>query len=155
MDFTFIEEQETIAKLARDICERRAAPERLTELESGEVRYDAALWKELASVDLLGTALPESLGGNGGGFVELGVLLAEVGWRVAPVPVYATLGLGADPIARHGTPEQQRRFLPAVVAGETVLSAGLSEPGRSDPTLTFCKPATTPRRERWQWRVGR
>jgi len=149
MDFTFTEEQETISKLARDIFERRAAPEHLSELEAGEVRYDAALWEELASVDLLGTALPESLGGNGGGFVELAVLLAEVGWSVAPVPVYATLVLGADPIARHGRPEQQRRFLPGVVAGERILSAGLSEPGRSDPRA----PATTARRDGSRWRL--
>ena len=80
MDFTFTEDQETIAKLARDLFERRATPDRLTELESGDVRYDAALWQELAAADLLGTALPESLGGSsgpGGGFVELGVLLAR------------------------------------------------------------------------------
>ena len=90
MDFTFTEEQETVAKVARDLFERRAAPEHLTELEAGDSRFDDALWKELAAVDLLGAALPESVGGNGGGFVELGVLLAEVGWSVAPVPVNAT-----------------------------------------------------------------
>src|SRR3974377_819343 len=109
MDFTFTEEQETIAKLARELFERRATPERLAELEAGEPRRDAARWKELAAVDLLGTALPEAFGGScvsGGGFVELGVLLAEVGFSVAPVPAYATLVLGADPIARHGSPEQ-------------------------------------------------
>lgn len=149
MDFTFTEEQETISKLARELFERRATPVRLTELEAGESRYDAALWKELASVDLLGTALPESVGGNGGGFVELGVLLAEVGWSVAPVPAYPTLLLGADPIARHGTPEQQRRFLPGVIEGTRILSAGLQEPGRSDPT----QPATTARRDGANWRL--
>ena len=149
MDFTFTEEQETIAKLARDLFERRAAPEHLTELEAGDIRYDDALWKELAGVDLLGAALPESVGGNGGGFVELGVLLAEVGWSVAPVPVYATLVLGADPIARHGNPEQQQRFLPGVVSGERILTAGLAEPGRSDPTV----PATTARRDGAGWRL--
>ncbi|OBJ54354.1 acyl-CoA dehydrogenase family protein [Mycobacterium sp. 1423905.2] len=148
MDFTFTEEQETIAKLARDIFERRATPERLSELESG-IRYDTALWQELAAVDLLGTAMPESLGGNGGGFVELGVLLAEVGWSVAPVPAYATLVLGADPIVRHGTAEQQRRFLPDVVAGQRILTAGLVEPSRSDPTT----PATTARRDGTHWRL--
>ncbi|MGA9680033.1 MAG: acyl-CoA dehydrogenase family protein, partial [Mycobacterium sp.] len=113
------------------------------------IRYDDALWKELAAVDLLGTALPESMGGNGGGFVELGVLLAEVGWSVAPVPVYATLLLGADPIARHGNPEQQQRILPGVVSGERILTAGLAEPGRSDPTV----PATTARRDGPNWRL--
>jgi 3-oxocholest-4-en-26-oyl-CoA dehydrogenase beta subunit len=149
MDFTFTEEQETIAKLAREIFELRATPERLTELEAGETRHDPALWAELAAVDLLGTALPEAFGGNGGGFVELAVLLAEVGWSVAPVPAYATLVLGADPIARHGSAEQQRRFLPGVVAGTRILSAGLQEPGRSDPT----RPSTKALRDGPNWRL--
>jgi hypothetical protein len=149
VDFTFTEEQETIRKLAADVFERRATPERLTELEAGEFRYDAELWKELAGVDLLGTALPESLGGNGGGFIELGVLLAEVGSAVAPVPAYPTLLLGADPIARHGSPEQQQRFLPGVIDGTCVLSAGLHEPGHSDPS----RPVTTARRDGGTWRL--
>lgn len=148
MDFTFTEEQETIGKLARELFERRATPDRLVELEVG-VRYDEALWKELATVDLLGTALPESVGGNGGGFVELGVLLAEVGWGVAAVPAYATLALGADPIARLGNPEQQHRYLPGVVTGDLILTAGLAEPGRSDPR----SPATTARRDGANWRL--
>ncbi len=149
MDFTFTEEQETIAKLARELFERRATPERLTELETGETRYDPALWQELAAADLLGTGLGEDVGGNGGGFFELGVLLAEVGAAVAPVPAYATLALGADPIARHGSAEQRHRFLPDVVAGKRILSAGLQEPGRSDPT----HPATTARRDGPDWRL--
>jgi 3-oxocholest-4-en-26-oyl-CoA dehydrogenase beta subunit len=149
MDFTFTEEQESISKLARDLFERRATPERLAELEAGQSRYDAALWKELASLDLLGIALPESVGGSGRGFLELGVLLAEVGWSVAPVPAYPTLLLGADPIARHGTSEQQQRFLPGVIDGTRILSAGLNEPGRSDPT----SPATTARRDGPNWRL--
>ncbi|WP_407688932.1 acyl-CoA dehydrogenase family protein [Mycobacterium sp. HUMS_1102779] len=149
MDFAFTEEQETIGKLARDILERRASPERLTELEAGATRHDPGLWRELASADLLGTALPEQFGGNGGGFVELGVLLAEVGWSVAPVPAYATLVLGADPIARHGTAQQRQRFLPDVVAGARILTAGLNEPGRSDPT----NPGTTARRDGPNWRL--
>jgi alkylation response protein AidB-like acyl-CoA dehydrogenase len=149
MDFTFTEEQQTVSKLARDVLERRATPDRLTELEHSETRYDAALWKELAGVDLLGTALPESLGGNGGGFVELGVLLSEMGATVAPVPLYPTLLLGADPIARHGSAEQQQRLLPGVIDGTRILSAGLQEPGNSDPT----HPLTTARRDGDTWRL--
>ncbi|WP_445163980.1 acyl-CoA dehydrogenase family protein [Mycobacterium sp. Dal123C01] len=149
MDFTFTEEQETIRKLARELLERRATPERLTELEAGETGYDAALWKELAAADLLGTGSPESVGGNGGGFVELAVLLAEVGFSVAPVPAYATLVLGADPIARHGSRELQQRFLPGVIAGSRILSAGLQEPGRSDPL----NPSTKALRDGPNWRL--
>ena len=149
MDFTFTEEQETIAKVARQLFEHRATPEHLTELEAGDVRYDAALWRELAGADLLGIALPENLGGSGHGFVELALLLAEVGWSVAPVPVYATLLLGADTIARYGDDAQQQRYLPGVVDGSRLLTAGLTEPGRSDPTA----PATTARRDNGGWRL--
>ena len=129
MDFTFTEEQETIGKVARQLFEHRATPERLTELEAGDVRYDAALWSELATADLLGIALPEDVGGTGHGFLELALLLAEVGAAVAPVPLYATLLLGADTIARYGDERQRQRYLPDVVTGERLLTAGLSEPG--------------------------
>ncbi len=149
MDFTFTEDQETIAKVARQLFEHRATPEHLTELEAGDVRYDAGLWRELASADLLGISLPESVGGSGRGFVELALLLAEVGWSVAPVPVYATLLLGADTIARYGDEAQQKRYLPAVIDGTLLLTAGLTEPGRSDPT----RPATTARRDGDGWRL--
>ena len=149
MDFAFTEEQETIAKVARQLFEHRATPEHLTELEAGEVRYDAALWGELATADLLGIALPENVGGSGRGFFELALLLSEVGWSVAPVPAYATLLLGADTIARYGDDAQQQRCLPDVINGDRILTAALTEPGRSDPTA----PATTARRDGDGWRL--
>jgi alkylation response protein AidB-like acyl-CoA dehydrogenase len=149
MDFTFTEEQETVGKVARQLFEARATPEHLTDLEAGDVRYDAALWGELASADLLGIALPESVGGSGGGFVELGVLLSEVGFNVAPVPVYATLVLGADTIARHGDSALQRQYLPGVVDGSTILTAALAEAGASNPNA----PRTTARADGDVWRL--
>src|SRR3954447_16354815 len=117
MDFTFSEEQDTIAKVARQLFEHRATPEHLSHLEAADVRHDAALWHELATADLLGIALPENVGGSGKGFVELALLLVEVGWSVAPVPVYATLLLGAETIACHGDESQRLRYLPDVVDG--------------------------------------
>lgn len=149
MDFTFTEEQETVAKVARALFEHRATPEVLTDLEAADARHDPALWADLAAADLLGIALPESVGGSGHGFLELALLLTEVGYSVAPVPVYATLLLGADPIARHGTADQQQRYLPDVVAGRRLLTAALTEPGR-DHRLP---PTTTARRDADGWRV--
>ncbi|AKK27651.1 acyl-CoA dehydrogenase family protein [Mycobacterium sp. EPa45] len=150
MDFSFTEDQETVGKVARQLFEHRATPEHLTELESGEVRYDAALWSELASADLLGISLPESVGGSGGGFLELGVLLAEVGWSVAPVPVYSTLVLGADTIARQGDSALKDKYLPGVVDGSTILTAALAEPGNSDPAAPR---VTTAQRDGDGWRI--
>ena len=149
MDFTFSEDQLALGTVARGLFDRRATTDRLTEIETGGTRHDPALWKELADADLLGIALPSSVGGSARGFLDLGVLLAEVGWSVAPVPAYATLVLGADTIVRHGSAEQHQRHLPDVVTGERILTAALTEPGRSDVTV----PMTTARRDGAGWRL--
>jgi 3-oxocholest-4-en-26-oyl-CoA dehydrogenase beta subunit len=149
MDFTFSEDQQALGKIARELFARGATTDRLVEIETADARHDPALWKDLANADLLGIALPESVGGSGRGFLELGILLAEVGWSVAPVPAYATLVLGADAIVRYGSAEQHQRHLPDVIAGNRILTAGLTEPGRSDVTA----PATTARRDGSSWRL--
>lgn len=149
MDFAFTEDQETVGKVARELFERRATPDHLSELENGDVRFDAALWRELAGADLLGIALPEAFGGSDGSFLDLGVLLAEVGRAVAPVPLYATLVLGADTIARHGSSALQQQYLPGVVDGSRILTGALTERGRSDPT----SPQSTARRDGEKWRL--
>jgi alkylation response protein AidB-like acyl-CoA dehydrogenase len=149
VDFTFDEDQVALAKIAREVLDRLATPDRLTELEAEDTRHDPALWKALADADLLGIALPESVGGSGRGFLELAILMSEIGATVAPVPAYATLVLGADAIARHGNPDQIQRHLPGVVTGDRILTAALTEPGHSGTA----KPSTTARRDGEDWRI--
>jgi 3-oxocholest-4-en-26-oyl-CoA dehydrogenase beta subunit len=149
VDFTFSEDQSAIAKIARDLLDRLATPDRLTELESAQIRHDPALWQALADADLLGIALPEAVNGSGRGFLELAILMSEIGATVAPVPAYATLVLGADTIARHGDADQIRRHLSDVVTGERILTAALTEPGHSGTAM----PATTARRDGPGWRI--
>ena len=149
MDFTFDEVQEDLRGLAAKIVGEQVTAERLKELEAGTERIDRKLWSELAKANLLGIGLPEDDGGSGYGIMELGILLEEVGRNVAPVPVLATLVLGALPIARFGTADQRKQLLPGVVDGTTFLTAAMDEPANHDP-LT---PTTTARREGSTWRL--
>ena len=89
-------------------------------------RIDRALWRALADADLLGLAVPESEGGAGHGLMELCLLLEAQGNAVAPVPLWATLVLGALPIAHFGSEAQRARWLPGVVSGDVVLTAALT-----------------------------
>jgi alkylation response protein AidB-like acyl-CoA dehydrogenase len=110
-------------------------PQRVTEAEKSDDRIDRDLWRALADADLLGLAVPESEGGAGHGLMELGLLLEAQGNFVAPVPLWATLVLGALPIARFGSADQRARWLPGVVRGETFLTAALTGSSAS-PTST-------------------
>jgi acyl-CoA dehydrogenase len=149
MDFTFTEEQDAVRELARQVFAGHAPTERVKQIEGSETRVDRDLWRALADAGLLAIAVPEEHGGSGLGLIELGLLLEEQGRRVAPVPLWPTLVLGALPLAEFGTPEQRQRWLPGVAGGEVVLTAALSEPGANDPF----RPQTTASRDGDAWRL--
>lgn len=131
MNFDLDDEQQVISDLAQQIFEGHAPVERVKDIERNHDGFDAALWNELAKANLLGLCLPEDVGGSGFGLVELCLILEQQGRRVAPVPLYATVVLGALPIAEFGTADQ-RGLLDGVISGHTLLSAALSEPGLDD-----------------------
>ena len=70
---------------------------------------------------MLGIAIPEAQGGGGYGFLEAALVLEQIGRTVAPIPYYATVVLGALPIAKFGTDAQKAALLPGVASGETIL----------------------------------
>ncbi len=152
MDFSPSDTQRDIRELAFKLFTAQATPAALKALavDATDEHIHRKLWAELASTGLLGSALPEDLGGSGNGFLELCTLLEECGAAVAPVPLFATLVLGALPIAQFGSDAQKRRFLPGVIAGTTFLTGALTEAGETDPM----RPHTTARAERGGWTLS-
>ncbi len=149
MDFTLDDVQEDVRKLARTLFDDMAIPARITEVEATEDGIDRDLWAELARAQLLGIAFPEDVGGSGHGILELGILLSEMGRRVAPVPLLSTIGLAGLPIAALGTQEQRKRFLVPVLDGTSLLTAALQESARHDPLDV----QTTATRDGSSWRL--
>src|SRR6478752_4728018 len=147
MDFALSEEQQELAGLAARILEDRMDLQHLKERDRSDDWYDLDTWHEFAKANLLGIALPESVGGLGFGFADLCMVLREVGRNVAPLPVISTLVSAALPIARYGTDAQQA-VLSKVVAGELLLTAALVEYGSESET-----PATTAKRDGDGWRI--
>ena len=133
MNFDFSESQEAVASLAEQVFSGSAGSDRVTEVERTAERFDRELWAALAASDLLGVAIGEEYGGLGLGMVETALVLREQGRRVAPVPLWPTLVLGAMPIAEFGSPALRDRWLGAVASGEAVLTGAFSEWGADDP----------------------
>jgi alkylation response protein AidB-like acyl-CoA dehydrogenase len=149
VDFAFDETQEDCRRLARSILDERASLDRIKQVEANEDHIDRELWAELASADLLGLSLPAEVGGSGLSLMELCVVLEEAGRRVAPVPLLATLGMAALPIAHLGDADQRKRLLAPVVDGSSLLTAALEESVGHDPL----SPATTATRDASRWRL--
>jgi alkylation response protein AidB-like acyl-CoA dehydrogenase len=127
MDFTFNEEQQAVREAVDGSMAGLVTPDRVQEVEATEDRFDRELWAALAKADLLGLPIPEAFGGGGYGMVELALILEGQGKVVAPVPLWATLALGAMPLAEFGSTTSKAAILPAVAAGQTVLTAALTD----------------------------
>jgi alkylation response protein AidB-like acyl-CoA dehydrogenase len=149
MDFIFDEEQTAVQEAADGIFAGMVTPDRVHQVEATDERFDRELWAELARADLLGLPVPEAHGGGGLGMVEVALLLEAHGRSVAPLPLWATLVLGAMPIAEFGSVAMTGAVLPGVAAGEVVLSAALADVaadiavgGRGDPSVTASTAST-------------
>jgi 3-oxocholest-4-en-26-oyl-CoA dehydrogenase beta subunit len=126
MDFAFTDEQLAVSETAQGLFAGLVNPDRITAVEQTDDVVDRELWQALAQADLLGLSVPEAQGGGGYGLMELCLLLQAQGNVVAPVPLWATLVLGALPIARYGNEAQQAAWLSGVLAGDVMLSAALT-----------------------------
>ena len=126
MDFTYNDEQKAVVEAVDGIFSGLVTPDRVKAVEASEDRVDRELWAALAQADLVGLSLPEAYGGGGYGMVELAILLEAQGQVVAPVPLWATVALGAMPIAEFGSEALKSDVLPKVVAGEQILTAALA-----------------------------
>lgn len=149
MDFSLTEEQSAVVESARQLFDGHLSDARRTEVESSEDGFDRTLWKGLAAANLLGLAVGPEDGGSGFGFGEVSVLLEEAGRAAAPVPLWASLVLGALPVARFGSAELRSQLLGPMVAGDVVLTAALVEPG-ADPL----SPTTVAKRSGSGWEIS-
>lgn len=148
MDFSLTDEHQAVHDLAEQIFSGQLGQERRKAVDASPERIDRALWSELARAGLLGISLPSAHGGAGLSFLATALLMEVAGRHVAPAPLLPTLVMGALPVARFGADAQQAAILPAVAAGDLILTAALVEPG-ADPRA----PATTARREGQGWRL--
>ncbi|MBY0276063.1 acyl-CoA/acyl-ACP dehydrogenase [Candidatus Binatia bacterium] len=149
MDFALNHEQEQLRDLAQKILADHITQERLRAVESGTEWFDRETWSALARANLVGLAFSEDSGGSGLSLFEAGLVLEQIGRRVAPVPYLTTVVMGGLPIDRFGSAEQKSRLLLPVATGDTVLTAALIEPAGDDGAAL----ATTARKDGAAWRL--
>ncbi|MFV0315761.1 MAG: acyl-CoA dehydrogenase family protein [Microthrixaceae bacterium] len=128
MDFTLDDTETAIAELAAQIIGDASSHEQLRALErSGEPRFDRDLWASLAETGVLGAFVPTGHGGAGLGLVALAATLEAAGRNAAAVPLLVTLAMGVLPMAEFAPGPLAAEVLPAVAAGEMVLTAAWHE----------------------------
>ena len=108
MDFSYTETQQELVDLTRQILGDRMTLEHLKTVERSADGLDRATWLEFAKANLLGIAIPEDQGGLGLGFLDLCLVLREVGKHVAPLPLVPCLVSAAMPCMQFAMTRQMQ-----------------------------------------------
>ncbi len=136
MDFAFSPEQEELRRTVRQFLDKTSPETEVRRLMATERGYDADAWHRMADeLGLLGLAIPQGYGGAGAGFTELGIVAQEMGRALFCGPFLGTAVLAAGALLESADGAAQRRWLPAIAAGELIATVALpgTLPGGGPP----------------------
>ncbi|MGA0787727.1 MAG: acyl-CoA dehydrogenase family protein, partial [Ilumatobacteraceae bacterium] len=129
MNFAFSEEQEELRKTVRSFLEAKSAETAVREQMETDNGFDAAVWSQMGEqMGLQGLHIPEEYGGSGYSYVELGVVLEEMGRALLCAPYFSTVVLAANTLLQSGDEAAKKKYLPGIASGETIATLAFTEP---------------------------
>ena len=129
MDFEFTEEQKMVKEAAADFAKNTLMP-RAQEFDENE-EIPKEIYQELAGLGYMGIMLPEEFGGSNFDFISYILIMEEFAKACAALQIALSVhnSLTCDAILKFGTPEQKKKYLPALTKGEKIGAYSLTEPG--------------------------
>jgi len=129
MDFELSEEQRILKKSAKDFFARELARRTGPADPRGEDARLRDLLRKMAELGWTGLLLPEEYGGSGASFLELTLLLEEMGYHLCPGPFFSSVVLGGLPVLAAGSEDQKKNLLPRLASGDLLITLAFHEPG--------------------------
>lgn len=132
MDLRYATEHVILRESAEKFLAERYDYRTVQKIAASETGWDREVWEEFAKLGWLGLPFAPEDGGNGGGAVELAILMEAFGQHLVIEPYLATVVLGGGLIAALGSTAERQTMLPAVMEGECHLAFAHEE--RDVPT---------------------
>jgi alkylation response protein AidB-like acyl-CoA dehydrogenase len=147
MNFAFSEEQEELRKVVRQFLDARSPEAEVRRLMDTTDGYDPDIWKQMGDqMGLQGLIVPENYGGSGYSYVELTVVLEEMGRALLCAPFFSTVVLAANTLIHAASEDAKAKYLPGIASGATIATVAFTEEnGRWDEagvTLTAAADGT-------------
>lgn len=128
MDLGLTEIQQMLKNSAREFLSQECPLALVREMEEVQRGFTDELWRQIVSLGWTGLAFPEQYGGTGGEFIDLAVLLEEMGRSILPGPFFSTVVLGGLTVLDAGNEEQKRDILTRICDGQLLMTLALTEP---------------------------
>jgi alkylation response protein AidB-like acyl-CoA dehydrogenase len=128
VNFGFSEEQEELRKAVRRFLDDKSPSTEVRRLMETTEGYDPAVWSQMANqLGLQALTIPEEYGGAGFGYVELVVVLEEMGRSLLCAPYFSTVALAANALLASGDEAAKSEYLPGIASGQTIATLAFTE----------------------------
>ena len=127
MNFSLSDDQKMLVQTARDFARKTSPVERMRKLRDGELGFEREVLAQMGELGWLGVAFPEAYGGMDMSFVELALVLGELGKSLVPEPVIESVVCGGLSILWAGSDEQKAEWLPDIAGGTKVWALAWAE----------------------------
>jgi alkylation response protein AidB-like acyl-CoA dehydrogenase len=128
VNFAFSEEQDELRRSVRRFLDDKSPMTEVRRLMETQEGYDPAVWTQMGSqLGLQGLTIPEEFGGSGFGYVELLVVLEEMGRRLLCAPFFTSVGLAANALLTSGDDAAKKEYLPGIASGQTIATLAITE----------------------------
>ncbi|MBD36014.1 MAG: acyl-CoA dehydrogenase [Actinobacteria bacterium] len=128
MNFAFSEEQEQLREFVRQFLDNYSDEAIVRELMETEEGYNPETWSMMAEqLGLQSLIIPEEHGGQGFGYVELVVVMEEMGRALLCAPFFSTVVLAANTLIHSGDEGAAAEILPGIASGETIATLAFTE----------------------------
>ncbi len=129
MDFAFTEEQNILRESVRKRMDVLATSEYCRRMDREQL-YPYELYDAWVEMGLLQMPFPEEYGGLGGNAIDITILAEELGRKSFDLfTAYSNCVFCGLNVARKGSEEQRRYWIPRILSGEVKMSVSMSEPG--------------------------
>src|SRR5262249_15215308 len=144
MNFSLTEDQRMLVEAAQGFTRKQSPVTRMRKLRDDPIGWSPDVWRQMGELGWLGLGFPEAVGGVGGKFVDLALLLEQLGAALVPEPIVPSLVAGMA-ILKAGDAAQQRAHLAPMTAGRSSLALAWAEgDGRYDPAQVTARAERTP-----------
>src|SRR5262245_21287806 len=127
MNFDLTQDQKLLVDTAAAFAKKSSPVERMRKLRWTEPGWDKQVWKQMAELGWLGLPFPEEVGGFGGRFIDVCLLLEQLGQTLVPEPYLASVVLGGMAVLRAGAKEQHERWLAPLIEGNIIIALAWAE----------------------------
>jgi 3-oxocholest-4-en-26-oyl-CoA dehydrogenase beta subunit len=127
MDYDLSQEQQILRDSARTFFTKEWTTTLVRRMAEDERGYPPELWRQMAELGWPGLLIPEQYGGCEGSFLDLAVLLSEMGYACAPGPFFSTAVLGVLTLLEAATEKQKADLLPGMANGERIVTLAWTE----------------------------